>query len=162
MEELTQIRGLGQAKAATVLAALELGRRLASARPLDKFYFGEPAEGAAFLMPRLRYAAKEQFVVILLDAKNKVIGTEVVSEGSLSTSIVHPRDVFQPAILQNAAAIVVAHNHPSGDPTPSSEDRELTQTLLEAGRALCIPVLDHLIIGDGTYYSFEEDGALQI
>ena len=113
-------------------------------------------------MPRLRYAAKEQFVVILLDAKNKVIGTEVVSEGSLSTSIVHPRDVFQPAILQNAAAIVVAHNHPSGDPTPSSEDRELTQTLLEAGRALCIPVLDHLIIGDGTYYSFEEDGALQI
>lgn len=162
VEELTQIRGLGQAKAATVLAALELGRRLASARPLDKFYFGEPAEGAAFLMPRLRYAAKEQFVVILLDAKNKVIGTEVVSEGSLSTSIVHPRDVFQPAILQNAAAIAVAHNHPSGDPTPSAEDRELTQTLLEAGRALCIPVLDHLIIGDGTYYSFEEDGALQI
>ena len=162
VEELTQIRGLGQAKAATVLAALELGRRLASARPLDKFYFGEPAEGAAFLMPRLRYAAKEQFVVILLDAKNKVIGTEVVSEGSLSTSIVHPRDVFQPAILQNAAAIAVAHNHPSGDPTPSAEDRELTQTLLEAGRALCIPVLDHLIIGDGTYYSFEEDGALKI
>lgn len=162
VEELTQIRGLGQAKAATVLAALELGRRLASARPLDKFYFGGPEDGAAFLMPRLRYAAKEQFLVILLDVKNKVIDTEIVSEGTLNTSLVHPRDVFRPAILRNAAAVVVAHNHPSGDPNPSDEDRELTKLLLEAGDALAIPVLDHLIIGDGSYYSFEEHGALEI
>ena len=158
LQELMQIRGLGQAKAATVLAALELGRRIASARPLDKVRFGSPQEGAAFLMPRLRYAKKEQFVVILLDTKNKVIGTEVISEGSLTNSTVHPREVFQPAILQHAAAIAVAHNHPSGDPHPSKEDRQLTEVLLAAGKTLGIPLLDHLVIGDGTYYSFQEAG----
>ncbi len=157
-----QIKGLGQAKAATVLAALEIGRRLASARPLDKFHFGSPQQGAAFLMPRLRYAKKEQFIVILLDSKNRVIGTELVSEGTLTDSLVHPREVFRPAILQHAASIVVAHNHPSGDPHPSEEDCDLTQTLTEAGKTLSIPVLDHLIIGDGTYYSFQEDEALEI
>ena len=162
VEELTQIRGLGQAKAATVLAALELGRRLASARPLNKLYFGDAEAVAAFLMPRLRYAVKEQFLVILLDAKNKVIGTEVISEGSMSSTVIHPRDVFQPALLQHASAVVVAHNHPSGDPQPSAEDRELTKVLVAAGKTMLIPVLDHVIIGDGSYYSFEEDGVLKI
>lgn len=162
LQELMQIKGLGQAKAATVLAALEIGRRLASARPLDKFHFGSPQQGADFLMPRLRYAKKEQFIVILLDSKNRVIGTELVSEGTLTDSLVHPREVFRPAILQHAASIVVAHNHPSGDPHPSEEDCDLTQTLTEAGKTLSIPVLDHLIIGDGTYYSFQEDEALEI
>lgn len=162
LQELMQIKGLGQAKAATVLAALEIGRRLASASPLDKFHFGSPQQGAAFLMPRLRYAKKEQFIVILLDSKNRVIGTELVSEGTLTDSLVHPREVFRPAILQHAASIVVAHNHPSGDPYPSEEDCDLTQTLTEAGKTLSIPVLDHLIIGDGTYYSFQEDEALEI
>lgn len=113
-------------------------------------------------MPRLRYAKKEQFIVILLDSKNRVIGTELVSEGTLTDSLVHPREVFRPAILQHAASIVVAHNHPSGDPHPSEEDCDLTQTLTEAGKTLSIPVLDHLIIGDGTYYSFQEDEALEI
>ena len=162
IEELTEIRGLGQAKAATVLAALELGRRLASARPLDKIHFGEPEKVAAFLMPRMRYAAKEQFLVILLDTKNKLIGTEVICEGSISMSVVHPRDVFRIAILQRASAIVVAHNHPSGDPRPSDEDKELTRLLLASSQALLIPLLDHIIIGDGTYYSFQEDEALKI
>lgn len=160
-KELLGVKGLGQAKAATVLAALELGRRLACARPLDKFCFGSPQQGAAFLMPRLRYATREQFVVVLLNTKNKVIGTEIVSEGSLAESVVHPREVFQPAIVQHAAAIVVAHNHPSGEPIPSDEDRELTSRLIAAGKTLAIPVLDHLIIGDGTYYSFKEAGALE-
>ena len=160
MQELTQIKGLGQAKAATVLAALELGRRLASARPLDKLYFGDSETVAAFLMPRLRYAVKEQFLVILLDAKNKVIGTEVISEGNMSAVIIHPRDVFYPAILQHASAVVVAHNHPSGDPHPSAEDKELTACLVAAGQSMLIPVLDHVIIGDGTYYSFQENEAL--
>ena len=160
VQELTQIKGLGQAKAATGLAALELGRRLASARPLDKLHFGDGETVANFLMPRLRYAAKEQFLVILLDAKNKVIGTEVICEGGMSAAIIHPRDVFCPAILQHASAVVVAHNHPSGDPHPSNEDRELTEVLVAAGKSILIPVLDHVIIGDGTYYSFDEDGAL--
>ena len=162
LNELMQIKGMGQAKAATVLAALEIGRRIASARPLDKIHFGCPQDGAAFLMPRLRYATKEQFLVILLNSKNKVIGTELVSEGSLTNSVVHPREVFLPAILQHAASICVAHNHPSGDPLPSIEYRQLTAVLLAAGQTLGIPLLDHLIIGDGAYYSFQEDGALEV
>ncbi|MCI6544337.1 MAG: JAB domain-containing protein, partial [Phascolarctobacterium succinatutens] len=102
------------------------------------------------------------FLVILLNSKNKVIGTELVSEGSLTNSVVHPREVFLPAILQHAASICVAHNHPSGDPQPSIEDRQLTAVLLAAGQTLGIPLLDHLIIGDGAYYSFQEDGALEV
>ena len=160
LNELTNIKGLGQAKAATVLAALEIGRRIASAKPLEKIHLSCPQDVADFLMPRLRYAAKEQFVVILLNSKNKVIGTEVVSEGSLSSSIVHPREVFAPAILHHAAAIMVAHNHPSGDPKPSIEDEEVTRQLLRSGKVLGIPMIDHVIIGDGNYYSFLENEAL--
>lgn len=159
LNELTNIKGLGQAKAATVLAALEIGRRIASAKPIEKIHFSCPQDVAEFLMPRLRYAAKEQFVVILLNNKNKVIGTEVVSEGSLSSSIVHPREVFAPAILHHAAAIMVAHNHPSGDPKPSIEDEEVTRQLLRSGKVLGIPMIDHVIIGDGNYYSFLENEA---
>lgn len=160
LTELTNIKGLGQAKAATVLAALEIGRRIASAKPLEKIHLSCPQEAAEFLMPRLRYAIKEQFVVVLLNSKNKVIGTEVVSEGSLSNSIVHPREVFVPALLQHAAAIMVAHNHPSGEPSPSVEDRELTSMLVRSGKVLGIPLVDHIIIGDGNYYSFLENEAL--
>ena len=159
LNELTNIKGLGQAKAATVLAALEIGRRIASAKPIEKIHLSCPQDVAEFLMPRLRYAAKEQFVVILLNNKNKVIGTEVVSEGSLSSSIVHPREVFAPAILHHAAAIMVAHNHPSGDPKPSIEDEEVTRQLLRSGKVLGIPMIDHVIIGDGNYYSFLENEA---
>ena len=159
LNELTNIKGLGQAKAATVLAALEIGRRIASAKPLEKIHLSCPQDVADFLMPRLRYAAKEQFVVILLNNKNKVIGTEVVSEGSLSSSIVHPREVYAPAILHHAAAIMVAHNHPSGDPKPSTEDTEVTRMLARSGKVLGIPMIDHVIIGDGNYYSFLENEA---
>ena len=160
LTELTNIKGLGQAKAATVLAALEIGRRIASARPVDKIHFSSPQDGAVYLMPRLRYAAKEQFLVILLNNKNRVLGMELVSEGSLSSSVVHPREVFKPAILQHAACVVLAHNHPSGDPQPSAQDKEITKMLAHAGAVLDVPVLDHLIIGDGTYYSFREEGAI--
>ena len=159
LNELTNIKGLGQAKAATVLAALEIGRRIASAKPIEKIHLSCPQDVADFLMPRLRYAAKEQFVVILLNNKNKVIGTEVVSEGSLSSSIVHPREVYAPAILHHAAAIMVAHNHPSGDPKPSIEDEKVTRLLLRSGKVLGIPMIDHVIIGDGNYYSFLENEA---
>ena len=160
LNELTNIKGLGQAKAATVLAALEIGRRIASAKPIEKIHLSCPQDVANFLMPRLRYAAKEQFVVILLNGKNKVIGTEVVSEGSLSSSVVHPREVYAPAMLHHAAAIMVAHNHPSGDPKPSFEDEEVTRMLSRSGKVLGIPMIDHVIIGDGNYYSFLENEAL--
>lgn len=160
LQELTKVKGLGVAKAATILAAIEIGRRLASAKPLVRRGFTCPQDGADYLMPLLRFSQKEQFLVVLLNSKNRVIGTEIVSEGSLTGSVVHPREVFQPAVLQHAAAIVVAHNHPSGDPHPSKEDREITKMLQEAGRTMGIPVLDHIIIGDGTYYSFQETGGL--
>lgn len=160
LTELTNIKGLGQAKAASVLAALEIGRRIASARPIEKIHLSCPQDAANYLMPRLRYAAKEQFIVILLNGKNKIIGTEVVSEGSLNSSVVHPREVYAPALLQHAASIMIAHNHPSGDPNPSDEDKETTRVLKRSGKVMGIPLIDHIIIGDGSYYSFLENEAL--
>jgi DNA repair protein RadC len=159
LNELMNIKGLGQAKAATVLAALEIGRRIASAKPVEKIHLSCPQDVAEFLMPRLRYSVKEQFIVILLNGKNKVVGTEVISEGSLSSSVVHPREVYASALLHHAAAIMVAHNHPSGDPKPSDEDREITSLLAQSGKVLGIPLVDHIVIGDGTYYSFLENEA---
>ena len=156
LEQLTIIKGIGTAKAAIVLAALELGRRLVSARPWEQVHVSCPRDGADFLLPRLRYATKECFVVLMLNRKNRIIGAEVVSEGSLTGSVVHAREVFQPAILQHAASILVAHNHPSGDPQPSAEDDEVTRQLVAAGKLLLIPVLDHLVIGNGIYYSYAE------
>ena len=100
-------------------------------------------------------ADREQFIAVCLNSKNKVLCINIVSQGSLNSSVVHPREVFKAAILSNAAAIIVAHNHPSGNPTPSEEDKKLTNTLFSAGKVLGIPVLDHLIIGD-YYYSFKE------
>ena len=160
IQELTKIKGLGPTKASAILAAVEIGRRLATAKPMERSRFTCPQDGVELLMPRLRFAQKEQVLVVFLNSKNRVIGMEVVSEGSLTNSVVHPREVFQPAILQHAAAIVVAHNHPSGDPRPSPEDREITRMLKEAGVIMNIPVLDHIIIGDGTYFSFLEEGAI--
>lgn len=159
IRELMRVKGLGKAKAATVLAALEIGRRIATVGTLEKIRFSSPQDGADYLMPRLRYSEKEKFAVILLNTKNQIITSEMVSEGTLTASVVHPREVFYPAILRHAAAVVVAHNHPSGDPSPSAEDEDVTAMLGKAGSALGIPLLDHLIIGDGTYYSFREHGS---
>ena len=111
-------------------------------------------------MPRLRYASNEHFLLVLLNSKNKVIAVKQISEGSVSSSIVHPREVFSPAVEFHAAAIIVGHNHPSGDPSPSSDDEILTEALAQAGKVLGIPLLDHLIIGDGNYYSFKSHGLL--
>jgi DNA repair protein RadC len=160
IRELAKTKGLGQAKAATIIAALELGRRVAYAEPLDRYSITTPEEGVALLMPRLRYETKEHFLVVLLNSKNKVLQIEQISEGSLNSSVVHPREVFTPAVLHHAAAILAAHNHPSGDPTPSKEDKALTETLAQAGKYMGIPVLDHLIIGDAAYYSFKEHSYL--
>lgn len=120
LEELTQFKGLGQAKAATVLAALELGRRIATAGTLEKLKLNSPKACAQYLMNRLRYAKKEMFCVILLDGKNMFLDFKVISEGVLNQVTVHPREVFAPAILGHASKIVVAHNHPSGDPNQAT------------------------------------------
>ena len=160
VEQLVKTKGLGPAKATTILAALELGKRIACASTLERDGISAPEDGAALLMPRLRYETNEHFIIVLLNAKNKVMLVEQISEGSLNSSVVHPREVFSPAVLCHAAAILVGHNHPSGDPTPSREDRSLTDVLVQTGKIMGIPLLDHIVIGDGTYFSFKEHGYL--
>ena len=160
VKELAKTKGLGRAKASIIIAALELGRRIASAEPLLRDSITSPEDGVALMMPRLRYEVKEHFLVVLLNSKNKVLEIKQISEGSLNSSVVHPREVFAPAVLHHAAAILTAHNHPSGDPTPSKEDKDLTNTLVQAGKYMGIPVLDHIIIGDARYFSFKEHSYL--
>ena len=156
--DLSKIKGLGPAKAATILAAVELG--VAGAQPQKKIRFSSPEACVNFLMPRLRYEGNEKFVVMLLDSKNQLIKMQQVSEGSLNASVVHPREVFAPAVLHRAACVLAAHNHPSGAPAQSREDRRLTSALKETGIVMGIPLLDHIIIGDGRYFSFRENGYL--
>ena len=160
LEEVEQVRGIGEAKAVTLLAALELGRRVDSLAPLDRTAVRTPDDVAALLLPRFRYESRESFVAVLLSTKNHVLKTPVISVGSLNASIVHPRELFREAINASAAAVIVAHNHPSGDPTPGPEDVSLTRKLVEAGKILDIPVLDHVVLGDGKYVSFKEKGIL--
>jgi len=160
LEDIEQIKGIGEAKAITILAAVELGRRVTSLAPLERAVIRTPDDVASLLMPRFRYETKESFLAVLLSTKNHVLKTPVISIGSLNASIVHPREVFREAINASAASVILAHNHPSGDPAPSPEDIELTRKLVEAGRLLDIPVLDHVVLGDGKYISFKEKGIL--
>jgi DNA repair protein RadC len=159
VEQLTAVKGVGTVKAVQIAACVELGRRLA-AEPRERQAICAPDEAAEILMPRLRDAGKENFVALLLDSKNRLIRVAEVSVGSLDSSIVHPREVFNHAIAGSAASIIVAHNHPSGDPTPSPEDRQVTARLVEAGKLLGIDVVDHLIIGDGRWVSLRELGLM--
>lgn len=159
-ESFEQVKGIGGAKAMTILAAVELGRRVASLAPAQRAVIRTPDDVAGLLMPRFRYEAKEFFLAVLLSTKNHVLKTPVISIGSLNASIVHPRELFREAINASAASVILAHNHPSGDPTPSPEDVELTRKLVDAGLLLDIPVLDHVVLGDGKYVSFKEKGIL--
>ena len=158
LAELTRFKGLGQAKASTVLAALEIGRRIASAGVQEKVSLNSPASCAEYLMTRLRYARQEMFYVLLLDSKNMLMEMKLVSSGILNQVPVHPREVFAPAILGRATKILVAHNHPSGDPKPSRDDDSLTEILFKSGKILGIELVDHIVIGDGIYYSYLEQG----
>jgi len=159
--DLSSIRGIGPAKAAQVKAAFEIGRRLAeqkatepgrrltnSQRVFDIYY------------PRLRDYKKETFLVLLLDAKNRVFREVEVSVGSLTASLAHPREVFREAVRESAAAVICVHNHPSGDPTPSRNDIEITRKLHATGQVVGITLLDHVVIGEGRYYSFADEGQL--
>ena len=139
-------------------ACLELGRRLAYGRPLRRRRVEGPKDVALLLMPALRDADREHFLAVLLTTKNQVIDVITVSIGSLSASIVHPREVLKPAIQATAAALIVAHNHPTGVPTPSPEDIEFTRRLARCGELIGIRLLDHVIVGDGTYESLKEGG----
>jgi DNA repair protein RadC len=162
VSELCQVKGIGPAKATAIKAALELGKRLSGEPAQRKVKITGPQDVADYYRPRLQHLRKEVFKVILLDTKHQLQKDVTVSEGSLSASLVHPREAFLPAIKESAAAVIFVHNHPSGDPTPSPEDKDLTQRLAEVGRLVGIGVLDHVIIGAGKpgYMSFRDAGLL--
>lgn len=156
IEELCENEGIGTSKATIIKAALELGERVSSFLP-PKYKINNPWDVYSFYMEELRYLKKEIFKVILLNTKNEIICDVTVSVGSLNASIVHPREVFTEPIRKSANAVILMHNHPSGNPTPSKEDIEVTVRLKECGQLLGIDVLDHIIIGDGEYYSIREN-----
>jgi DNA repair protein RadC len=159
LTDLCAIKGIGKAKAAQLHAALELGRRIAITTPEDRVSIKSPADAANLLMYDLASKDQEYLYVILLDTRNKVIGRpQEVYHGSLNTSLIRVGEVFREAVKANAASVIIAHNHPSGDPSPSPEDVAVTRSLVEAGKLLDIEVLDHLVIGHHRFISLKERG----
>lgn len=156
--ELSQIKGMGLSKAVQLLAAFELGRRLQISELSSSPRISSPGDVAELVMPRLRFLKQEHFLVIHLNTKNKILSEETISKGTLDSSLVHPREVFKTAVKNSSAALILVHNHPSGDPQPSNDDINLTRRLKEAGELMGIPILDHLIIGDNKYISLREEG----
>ncbi|HEY6579595.1 MAG TPA: DNA repair protein RadC, partial [Rubrobacter sp.] len=158
--EILGVVGVGEAKASAILAAAEIGKRMVSEPGPERPVISSPGDVDRLLRGRMACLDRERFVVVvLLNAKNAVIGIHTVSVGTLSSSLVHPREVFKPAIQASAAGLVVAHNHPSGKTEPSREDRDVTERIVEAGKTLGIEVLDHLVIGDA-FFSFKEHGLI--
>lgn len=160
-QELMEIKGVGESKASALAAVGELAKRL-NARSIDTKYRIECAgDVAGFLMEELRYEKREHFCTLMLDSKGRVVSVENISVGGLTSTQVHPREVFSPAVKKNAATLILVHNHPSGDPTPSNEDIILTKRLKDAGKLIGIKILDHVIIGDGKYVSLVGEGFIQ-
>jgi DNA repair protein RadC len=159
-DEMRRIPGVGEAKAAQVLAAIELGRRTLLRQPADRPQLRTPAEVAMHLLPEFGARPVEQFGVVLLDAKHRLIRTAVLTVGTLDRSVVHPREIFREAASARAAGIILFHNHPSGDPTPSADDMSLTRRLVAAGELMGIDVLDHLILTATRFVSLREMGRL--
>jgi len=160
-EELAQIKGIGQGKACKVLAGIELGRRIATKPREERVRVRDPESIAALFMEEMRYYKKEVFNVIMINSKGEIIGTDKTSMGDLASTVIHPREVFLPAIKRSAAAVAFVHNHPSGDPEPSNDDIMTTKKLVDAGKIIGIAVWDHIIIGDGNYVSFREKRLIQ-
>ncbi len=156
--ELVKTRGVGPAKAAQLKAAIELGRRLSAAEPGERPAIQSPAQAAELLMYEMGPLEKEHLRVLLLDTRNRLQRIVEVYRGSLNSSLIRIAEVFRDAVRSNSAAIIVAHNHPSGDPSPSPEDVAVTKALIEAGKLLDIEVLDHLIIGRGRFVSIKSKG----
>ncbi|MDH3272742.1 MAG: DNA repair protein RadC [Gemmatimonadota bacterium] len=154
---MERVDGVGEATAARLAAAFELGRRAASAEAPEDQPIRGPMDVFRRMGPRLRDASQEEFHALLLNTRHRVIREVLVTRGILDASLIHPREVFRTAVSEGAANLVLVHNHPSGDPTPSSEDRAVTRQLAAAGRALGIPVLDHVVIGRGRYVSLASD-----
>ena len=162
VEALTDIPGMGPARAARIVAALELGRRVVSAPEAPDRPISGPRDVWRLMRGELECLGHEEFHVVLLNAQNVPIGRRQVTRGILDASLIHPREVFRSAILNNAASLVLVHNHPSGNPEPSTEDVRVTRLLTQAGRALGIPVVDHVIIGSGRFVSLAGRGELGV
>ncbi|MEF2292702.1 MULTISPECIES: RadC family protein [Virgibacillus] len=160
IEELIAIKGIGRAKGVLVLAAIELGKRMNGFQSGDRYVIRSPEDGADYIMEDMRVLNQEHFVALFLNTKNQVIHRQTIFIGSLNASIVHPREVFREAVKRSAASIIVAHNHPSGDPTPSREDIHVTRRLVESGKMIGIELMDHLIIGNRKFVSLKEKGYL--
>jgi len=158
VDDLLRTAGIGAARASQIVAALEVGRRTLTRSPAARRAIREPGDAADYLMPRFGGRGVEQFGAVLLDTKHRVIRAAVLATGTLNSTIVQPREVYRAAAIGGAAAIVVFHNHPSGDPTPSPEDVDLTRRLAAAGVLIGIDLVDHVILGDGKYWSFRERG----
>lgn len=158
--ELARLPGVGQVKAARVVAALELGRRARMESEPPPARIRTPADVHRIYAGRLRGLAVEEFHVLALGSQSQVLADRLITRGILNSSLVHPREVFRAAIAEAAAGLIVVHNHPSGDPTPSADDRAVTRQLVEAGRVLDMPVYDHVIIGGDRYVSLAEAGLL--
>lgn len=156
IEELSSIKGVGLAKAAQIKAAIELGKRLRGLRNSNKIKITSPRDVFNLIGEDMRYLKKEFLRVVFLNTKNIVIDIKDISIGSLNSSIVHPREVYNEAIRRSSSSIIICHNHPSGDPEPSMEDINITKRLFEVGKIVGIELLDHIIIGDGCYISLKE------
>jgi len=156
--DLCKVKGLGRVKAVQILAALEIAKRYGEREFKPGTTFRGSGDVYAHFRERLASERHEHFYAVLLDNKHRKIKDVMVSQGSLTSSIVHPRDVFVPVVREAAAAVIFVHNHPSGDPTPSREDIEITRRLREVGELMGVRVLDHVVVGKGRYVSFVEDG----
>ena len=154
-EELTRFEGIGMAKACQIVAGLELGKRIATKPKNRKVTVDNPQVIADLFMEKMRYYKKEFFNVIVLNTKGEIVAVENVAIGDLNCTVIHPREIFCCAVKKSASSVIFVHNHPSGNPSPSKEDLNITRRLVEAGNILGIKVLDHIIIGDGVFYSFK-------
>jgi DNA repair protein RadC len=162
VDDLRDVRGIGLARASQVLAAVELGRRTLVREAAERPRLGTPRQIAALLLPQYGARPVEQFGIVMLDTKHRMLRVRVISVGCLDSTVVHPREVFREAAAAAAAAIVLFHNHPSGDPSPSADDLALTARMVHAGTIMGIEVLDHVILADQRYYSLAESGQLRL
>jgi DNA repair protein RadC len=156
LDQLAQVKGVGRVKAIEVVAAVELGKRLSVANEDAKPEVRSPEDVAKLMMADLRYETKEHLYALILDARNRVCHRRLISTGTLTESLVHPREVYKEALRFSAVSIVLVHNHPSGDPSPSPQDVATTKRLVEAGKLMGVDLLDHVVIGDGRWASLKE------
>ncbi|MFJ5621759.1 DNA repair protein RadC [Peribacillus loiseleuriae] len=160
IDEITAIKGIGEAKAIQILASVELGKRITQLNYQDRYVIRSPEDGANYCMEEMRFLSQEHFITLYLNTKNQVLHKQTIFIGSLNASIVHPREVYKEAFRRSAASILCLHNHPSGDPSPSREDIEVTKRLVECGKIIGIELLDHIIIGEHKFVSLKEKGYL--